>query len=98
VVDRAPCCGVGLRKLRVLWAQGSVCENRSTKFDVLSAWTQNGVDKIDISKSIISRIERVTNPSQISRIERVTIVPVPNLTDRTGHDCARPKIVSVPKF
>ena len=27
--------------------------NRSTKFDVLSAWTQNGVDKIDIRKSII---------------------------------------------
>ena len=27
---------------------------RSTKFDVLSAWTQNGVDKIDIRKSIIS--------------------------------------------
>jgi hypothetical protein len=24
--------------------------NRSTKFDVLSAWTQNGVDKIDIRK------------------------------------------------
>ena len=54
----------------------------------------NGVDKIDIRKSIISRIERVT------------IVPVrPNivhkeidhLTDRTGHDCAqncvRPKIL-----
>jgi hypothetical protein len=25
-------------------------DNRSTKFDVLSAWTQNGVDKIDIRK------------------------------------------------
>ena len=29
--------------------------NRSTKFDVLSAWTQNGVDKIDIRKSIIDQ-------------------------------------------
>ena len=59
--------------------------NRSTKFDVLSAWTQNGVDKIDIRKSIIPRIERVTivpqncvqiyiRKSIISRIERVTIV------------------------
>ena len=53
-------------------------KNRSTKFDVLSAWIQNGVgvlllstarvvqscvDKIDIRKSIISRTERVTNPS-----------------------------------
>ena len=27
------------------------------------AWTQNGVDKIDIRKSIIPRTERVTNPS-----------------------------------
>ena len=30
------------------------------------------MDKIDIRKSIISRIERVTNPSQIPRTERVT--------------------------
>ena len=49
-------------------------------------------DKIDIRKSIISRIERVTNPPH----DRVTIVvrpkknglrlSVPKLMDRTGHD------------
>ena len=41
-----------------------LCSNRSTKFDVLSAWTQNGVDKIDIRKSIIPRIERAMIVSQ----------------------------------
>ena len=55
-------------------------KNRSTKFDVLSAWTQNGVDKIDIRKSIIPRIERVTKR-------------VPNLPDRTGHESC-PKSLS----
>ena len=55
--------------------------------------------KIDTRKSIISRIERVTNPSESqydeshgsrlcpSQIKRVTIVSVPKLMDRTGHDC-----------
>ena len=49
----------------------------------------NGVDKIDIRKSIISRIKIDIRKSFISRIERVTIVSVPKFC---------PKIVSVQKF
>ena len=47
------------------------------KFDVLSAWTKNGVGKIDIRKSIISRKNRHKE--------------IDHLTDRTGHDCV-PKL------
>ena len=60
------------------------------------AWTKSKIDitiisriKIDIRKSIISRIERVTNcvPNLTDRTDHDC---VQNLIDRTGHDCVRP--------
>jgi len=78
-------------------------QNRHKEIDHLT-------DKIDIRKSIISRIERVTNlvpnlsdrtghescPKSLSQISRIERVTnrAPNLTDRTGHDCARPSVAT----
>jgi len=63
-------------------------QNRHMEIDHLTDRTgHKSVPKIDIRKSIISRIERVTNPSEFhgSRL-CPSQISVPNLTDRTGHD------------